>query len=123
METRVTTRKQGYRSQKRWVRLKETNRRTSERREVRQGCGYVSRWEPTTDGRKVYLRYQDGRRPAVHEVRRISKKSRPVHVTHETRWGVRQGRGVRIRETTAGMRTDEMARQRGRGGTVRRQIV
>ena len=82
---------------------------------------YIAEWEKK--GRKVRkfievrLRY-DGTRPAMQDIRRISKPSQRIYVGRREIRPVRQGMGLLIISTPRGVMSGEEARKSGLGGEM-----
>lgn len=66
---------------------------------------------------RVYLKYLAGK-PAIRNIKRISKSSLRVHVKHDKIPMVLRGRGIAIISTSKGVITDKQAREMGLGGEV-----
>ena len=73
------------------------------------------------DGRfgvlRVYLKYHDGR-PVIRHLERVSRPGRRHYVGKEGIPRVRNGLGIAILSTSAGVLSDRAARDRGVGGEV-----
>ncbi|MBI3536511.1 MAG: 30S ribosomal protein S8 [Chloroflexi bacterium] len=67
---------------------------------------------------RVWLRYDDRRRPILTGVKRISKPGRRVYAGKTDIPWVRNGLGVSIVSTTRGVMTGARAKQIGLGGEV-----
>jgi small subunit ribosomal protein S8 len=84
--------------------------------------GYLEKLEVTKDKPqpmlRVWLRYDDKKRPILMGVKRVSKPGRRVYAGHaEVPW-VRNGLGVTIVSTTRGVMTGARAKRFGLGGEV-----
>ena len=84
--------------------------------------GYLEQLEVTKDKPqpmlRVWLRYDDKKRPILMGVKRVSKPGRRVYAGHaEVPW-VRNGLGVTIVSTTRGVMTGARAKRFGLGGEV-----
>jgi small subunit ribosomal protein S8 len=67
---------------------------------------------------KVWLRYDDTRRPVLSGARRVSKPGRRVYAgTRDIPW-VQHGLGVAIVSTTKGVMTGARAKKEGLGGEI-----
>lgn len=66
---------------------------------------------------KVYLRYLSGK-PAMKDIKRISKPGLRVYVKQEKLPTVLRGRGLAIVTTSKGIMTDKVAREQHLGGEV-----
>lgn len=73
------------------------------------------------DGRfgvlRVYLKYHDGR-PVIRHLERVSRPGRRQYVGRDAIPRVRNGLGMAILSTSAGVLSDRAARERGVGGEV-----
>jgi small subunit ribosomal protein S8 len=73
------------------------------------------------DGRfgvlRVYLKYYDGK-PVIRHLERVSRPGRRRYVGKDDIPRVRNGLGMAILSTSAGMVSDRTARKRGTGGEV-----
>ncbi len=84
--------------------------------------GYIEKMELTKDKPqpmlRVWLRYDENRKPVLSGVKRISKPGRRVYAGKaEVPW-VRQGLGVAIVSTTQGVMTGSRAKRMGLGGEI-----
>ena len=66
---------------------------------------------------RVYLKYLAGK-PAIRNIKRVSKSSLRVYVKHDKVPSVLRGRGIAIISTSKGMITDKQAREQGLGGEI-----
>jgi small subunit ribosomal protein S8 len=66
---------------------------------------------------RVYLKYRGGR-PAIRNIRRVSKPGLRVYVKRTGVPSVLRGRGLAIVSTSRGMVTDQEARNLGLGGEI-----
>lgn len=66
----------------------------------------------------VRLRYVEGNRPAIHEMRRVSKPGRRTYCAADELPTVKSGLGVAIVSTSKGVITDREARRLNVGGEV-----
>jgi small subunit ribosomal protein S8 len=73
------------------------------------------------DGRfgvlRVYLKYHDDK-PVIRHLERVSRPGRRKYVGHEGIPRVRNGLGIAILSTSAGLLSDRTAREQGVGGEV-----
>jgi len=73
------------------------------------------------DGRfgvlRVYLKYHDDK-PVIRHLERVSRPGRRRYVGHDAIPRVRNGLGMAILSTSAGVLSDRTARHRGVGGEV-----
>jgi len=66
---------------------------------------------------RIYLKYLSGK-PAIKNIKRISKPGLRVYVKHEKVPSVLRGRGLAIISTPKGITTGEEAKKLGLGGEV-----
>lgn len=66
---------------------------------------------------RVYLKYIAGK-PAIRNIRRVSKSSLRLYVKHDKIPLVLRGRGLAIISTSKGILTDEEAREKKIGGEI-----
>lgn len=90
---------------------------------VLQHEGYVARFEEVSEDKakskiKVYLRYDMDGKPAMKQIRRISRPGRRAYVTGEKIPTVRGGLGLVVVSTSKGMVSDREARKHGIGGEL-----
>lgn len=71
---------------------------------------------------RVYLRYLDGKAPAITHVKRVSRPGMRVYLGRAALRPVRGGLGLAVVSTSKGLLTDVQARQAGVGGEVLCQI-
>src|SRR5262249_44506038 len=71
---------------------------------------------------RLGLRYDQGRRPVISGIRRVSKPSLRVYVGHGDIPSVRRGLGVSILSTPRGILADRDARRQGVGGEIICQV-
>jgi small subunit ribosomal protein S8 len=84
--------------------------------------GYIEKIEVTKDKPqpqlRLWLRYDDKKKPILSGVRRVSKPGRRVYAgKSEIPW-VRHGLGVAIVSTTRGVMTGTRAKRMGLGGEI-----
>lgn len=84
--------------------------------------GYIEKLEVSKDkpqaNLRLWLRYDENRKPILSGVRRISKPGRRVYAGKaEVPW-VRQGLGIAIVSTTQGVMTGSRAKRMGLGGEI-----
>lgn len=84
--------------------------------------GFIEKLEVTKDKPqpqlRVWLRYDDKKRPVLTGVRRVSKPGRRVYAgKSEIPW-VRHGLGIAIVSTTRGVMTGARAKRMGLGGEI-----
>lgn len=77
------------------------------------------------DGRfgvlRIYLKYFDGK-PVIRHLERVSKPGRRQYVSVESIPRVRNGLGMAILSTSAGLLTDRAAREKGIGGELMAKV-
>jgi small subunit ribosomal protein S8 len=71
---------------------------------------------------RIGLRYDQGRRPVISGIRRISRPSLRVYVGYGEIPAVRRGLGVSVLSTPKGILVDREARRQGVGGEIICQI-
>lgn len=71
---------------------------------------------------RIGLRYDQGRRPVITGIRRVSRPSLRIYVGHTEIPAVRRGLGVSILSTPKGILPDREARKQGVGGEVICQV-
>lgn len=84
--------------------------------------GYIEKLEVSKEkpqaNLRLWLRYDENRKPILSGVKRISKPGRRVYAGKaEVPW-VRQGLGIAIVSTTAGVMTGSRAKRMGLGGEI-----
>ena len=84
--------------------------------------GYIEKLEVTRDKPqptlRVWLRYDDKKKPLLSGVRRVSKPGRRVYAGKTDIPWVRHGLGVAIVSTTRGVMTGTRAKRMGLGGEI-----
>ena len=84
--------------------------------------GYIKNFKVIQEGRKEYLRiflkYDEEKRPAIAGLERVSKPGRRVYVGVEDIPSVRRGLGIAILSTSKGVLTDQQAQKMRIGGEV-----
>ncbi len=84
--------------------------------------GFVDRLEVTRDRvqplLKVWLKYDEQRRPVLSGARRVSKPGRRVYAGRRDIPWVQHGLGVAIVSTTKGVMTGSRAKKEGLGGEI-----
>ncbi len=88
--------------------------------EILQAEGYIASFHVNEKKRelKLVLRYLPSGKPAITNLRRISKPGRRVYVKHDELPRVLNGLGIAIISTSSGIMTDAEARKRKLGGEV-----
>ncbi len=88
--------------------------------------GFIKNYKVIKDNRqgilRVYLRYDDGQKPIIHRIERVSRPGLRVYVGHEELPRVQGGLGVAVISTSKGVITDRQARKLKVGGEVLCQI-
>src|SRR3989344_2317174 len=79
--------------------------------------GYIASFEVLESGVKVVLKYES-KKPALTDVKRISKPSRRVYMGRKNIPRVYDGLGIAIVSTPKGVMSDRKARKEGVGGAV-----
>ncbi len=82
---------------------------------------FVHAYKVLQDGRfgvlRVYLKYHEGK-PVIRHLERVSRPGRRHYVSKDEIPRVRNGLGMAIMSTSAGLLNDRAARNRGVGGEV-----
>ena len=90
--------------------------------QILQEVGFVSGYRVVEDSRQgmlyVDLRYDDERRLAIREIKRLSKPGRRVYASCDEIPRIRNGLGVCIVSTSQGVMTDQEARHKRVGGEL-----
>ncbi len=88
--------------------------------EILQAEGYIASFHVNEKKRelKLVLKYLPSGKPAITNLRRISKPGRRVYVKHDELPRVLNGLGIAIISTSSGIMTDAEARQKKLGGEV-----
>jgi len=88
--------------------------------------GFIKNYKVIKDNRqgilRVYLRYDDGQKPIIHRIERVSRPGLRVYVGHEDLPRVQGGLGVAVISTPKGVVTDKQARKLKVGGEVLCQV-
>lgn len=79
--------------------------------------GYLDTCKKTSEGITVALKY-DNKKPALTDVKRISKPGRRIYSGAKSLPYVREGMGLAIISTPKGIMSDRQARKEGLGGEV-----
>lgn len=84
--------------------------------------GYIESFEETEQPApgivRIKLRYLSDRQPVMQNIKRISKPSLRVYVSHNEIKQVRSGLGVAILSTSKGVMTGKQARKQKLGGEL-----
>lgn len=84
--------------------------------------GFIEKLEVTKDKPqpqlRVWLRYDDKKRPVLTGIKRVSKPGRRVYASKSEIPWVRHGLGVAIVSTTRGVMTGTRAKRMGLGGEI-----
>lgn len=86
-----------------------------------QDEGFILGYETAEDGKQGILRIQlkySGNTPVIEGIKRVSKPSRRVYVSHDEIPKVMSGLGVNILSTPRGVMSDRKARKERLGGEV-----
>lgn len=90
--------------------------------QILQDKGFIRNYIDISDGKqgllRLYLKYDIGGRPVIHEIFRISRPGLRKYVNSSELPRVRNGLGVAIISTSHGVMTDKEARRAGIGGEV-----
>ena len=88
---------------------------------ILQESHFVHGYKVLADGRfgllRIYLKYHDGK-PVIRHLERVSRPGRRHYVGKDAIPRVRNGLGMAILSTSAGMVSDRTAREQGVGGEV-----
>ncbi len=89
--------------------------------EILKREGYIENYRKIEDNKqgilRIYLKYEKNR-PAITQIKRISKPGRKKYVSKDKIPTVLQGYGMAILTTSKGVVTDREARKLGVGGEV-----
>jgi small subunit ribosomal protein S8 len=89
--------------------------------EILKNEDYIENFKLIDDKRqgliRIYLKYVNFK-PAIRNIRRVSKSGGRVYVKHGKIPLVLRGRGLAIISTPKGIMTDSQAREQGQGGEV-----
>ncbi len=85
--------------------------------------GFITGHDIKTDAEKhemlrIYLKYQDAKRPVLTDIQRVSKPGRRVYLKSNKLAPVLNGYGVSIVTTSKGVMTDKEAREMNLGGEL-----
>ena len=84
--------------------------------------GFISNYKKISAGPRstlrVYLKFAADNRPAIRDLKRISKPSRRVYVSSDKIPTVLQGLGIAILSTSNGVLSNKEARRQNVGGEV-----
>jgi small subunit ribosomal protein S8 len=84
--------------------------------------GYIKNFKFTKDDKqgviRVFLKYEDPKRPVIEGIRRVSKPGRRVYAGSKDLPRVLGGLGIAIVSTSRGVMTDRRAREMKVGGEV-----
>ncbi len=93
--------------------------------EILKSEGYIDNFKFIEDKKqgilRVYLKYLSGK-PAIKNIRRISRPGLKVYVKRHKVPTVLRGRGLAIMSTSKGIMTDTQARTQGLGGEIMAQV-
>jgi small subunit ribosomal protein S8 len=89
--------------------------------EILKKEGYIENFKLIEDKKqnlvRVYLKYTAGK-PAIRNIKRISKPGLRVYVKHQKVPTVLRGRGIAIVSTSKGIMIDKQAKEAGVGGEI-----
>ncbi|MBN2426827.1 MAG: 30S ribosomal protein S8 [Deltaproteobacteria bacterium] len=89
---------------------------------VLRNLGYIKNFKTVTNDNfetlRIYLKFDDGNFPVIHEIQRVSRPSRRVYVGTDEIPKVKNGMGCAIVSTSKGVLSDEDARKAQVGGEV-----
>jgi small subunit ribosomal protein S8 len=89
--------------------------------EILKEKGYIDNFKPMESQKqlrlRVYLKYLNAK-PAIRNIKRISKPGLRVYVKRDKVPSVLRGRGLAIISTSKGIITDAQAKEQGLGGEV-----
>ncbi|MFA5118373.1 MAG: 30S ribosomal protein S8 [Candidatus Omnitrophota bacterium] len=89
--------------------------------EILKREGYIETFKLLEDKKqgmfRVYLKYI-GSKPAIRNIKRISKPGLRIYVKHQKVPSVLRGRGLAIVSTPMGLITDKEAKEKGVGGEI-----
>lgn len=84
--------------------------------------GYIKNYKFTKDGKqgviRIFLKYEENRRPVIEGLKRISRPGRRIYTEAEEIPKVLGGLGITILSTSKGVMTDQEARRLNVGGEV-----
>jgi small subunit ribosomal protein S8 len=84
--------------------------------------GFIERYEVVSDASRqmirIWLKYDDQRRPILSGLRRVSKPGCRIYSKQDNVPWVHSGLGIAILSTSKGVVTDSQARHMGVGGEV-----
>jgi len=84
--------------------------------------GYIKNFKTVSDDKqgvlRIYLKYDDGNAPIIHEISRVSKPGCRVYVGKDQVPSIKNGLGIAILSTSQGVMDDTAARQADIGGEV-----
>ncbi|KPK96814.1 MAG: 30S ribosomal protein S8 [Omnitrophica WOR_2 bacterium SM23_72] len=89
--------------------------------EILKTENYIENYKLMEDNKqgvaRIYLKYVS-HKPAIRNIKRISRPGLRVYVKHQKVPSVLRGRGLAIISTSKGVMTDKQAREVGMGGEV-----
>jgi small subunit ribosomal protein S8 len=84
--------------------------------------GYIKNYKLSKDDKqgtiRVFLKYEENKRPVIEGIRRVSKPGRRVYAGNEEIPRMLGGLGISIVSTSRGLMTDQQARQQKVGGEI-----
>ncbi len=113
--------KNAYRAGQKTVEIK-SSRMLLQIMEILKNKGFIQDYKFIEDNRqgiiRVYLKYLKGRKPAMVDIKRVSKPGRRIYVNKSEIPRVLSGIGIAIITTSRGLLTDEEAEKLNAGGEV-----
>ncbi|MDD5618741.1 MAG: 30S ribosomal protein S8 [Candidatus Omnitrophica bacterium] len=89
--------------------------------EILKNEGYIENFKLIEDKKqglaRIYLKYIAGK-PAIRNIKRISRPGLRVYVRHQKVPSVLRGRGLAIISTSKGILTDKQVKESGIGGEI-----
>ena len=117
----LTIIRNGTRAKKEKVDVK-SSRLNQEVLEIFKKDGYIKNFKAIKDKKqgmiRVYLKYEEGRNPAITQIERVSKPGLRIYVDKENIPKVLNGLGTAVISTSKGVLTDKEARKQKIGGEV-----
>ena len=84
--------------------------------------GYIRNYKFIKDNKqgvlRIFLKYDQGQKPAIYKLERVSKPSRRVYVKSREVKPIYNGLGIAILSTSRGIMTDKQARKENVGGEI-----
>ncbi len=90
--------------------------------EILKSEGYINNFQVISEGPKktirIFLKYDEKRRPVIEGLKRVSKPGRRVYAGYREIPKVLNGYGINIVSTSKGIMTDKEARKAKVGGEI-----